>query len=105
MILNGTHFNDCTSLRVGTLLENLRQNKTRVKLCFGDTQTGEDWEEKFDTVGRIGRSTGPKMVPLLIHNSRSTCGVAILTHCIVKISESKGGKILYQHLKYHRGAK
>ena len=43
-------------------------------------------------------------VPLLVANRRSLGGGAILTHCIVRIRESAGGRVLYQHPSYHHGS-
>jgi hypothetical protein len=75
-----------------------RASKTRVKFMFGDLQTGQSWHEENDTCGYIGMSKGHSArYPILLHNSKSIGGGTILTHCILKISESKGGRILYQH--------
>ena len=43
---------------------------------------------------------GPVRVPLLIHNSRSTGGGELLTHCIVRITA--GPVVLYSHPTYNR---
>jgi len=40
---------------------------------------------------------------LILPLSRSIGGGAILDHCIVRIRHSSGGRILYQHPKYHHG--
>ena len=36
-------------------------------------------------------------------NTRSLGGGSILAHCIVRIRESAGGRVLYQHPDYHHG--
>ncbi len=46
---------------------------------------------------------GPVKVPLILPLSRSIGGGAILDHCIVRIRHSSGGKVLWQHPKYHHG--
>ena len=47
---------------------------------------------------------GPVKVPLLIANSRSIGGGAILDFCIVRIRTAAGGRVLYQHPAYHHGS-
>ena len=51
-------------------------------------------------IGTIGRSTGTIKTPLLISNSRSLGGGAILTDCIVKIVDVKTKRVLYVNPKY-----
>ena len=86
------------------VLENARLNRTRLHISLGDTDTGRDWLEEFETHGYVGRSLGPVKVPLLVANRRSLGGGAILTHCIVRIRTSGGGRVLYQNPKYHHGS-
>jgi hypothetical protein len=83
------------------VLEMVRKNRIRVKIYLGDIKTGKDWCEEHDTIGYIGLSKGTQArYPILIYNERSYGGGALLDHCIVKIKESKGGKILYQAKNY-----
>ena len=39
----------------------------------------------------------------MIANRRSLGGGSILDHCIVRIRESDGGRVLWQHQNYHHG--
>jgi len=82
------------------LLSELNSNN-RLRLFFGDVETGKDWNEEHDTIGYIRCSTGETPILLLINNKRSSSGGAILTHCIIKII--KGNKVLYQNPKYNCG--
>jgi hypothetical protein len=102
--VNGTSYDERTLPEVITVLEAARQNRTRLHVSFGSTETGEDWLEEFDVHGYVGRSMGPIKVPLLVANRRSLGGGALLDHCIVRIRTSAGGRVLYQHKKYHHGS-
>ena len=104
---DATAYHKDTPMEVRRILENalrsrnFRTKSIRLRLWYGDTTTGRDWHEENDVSGYIGKSGGDIQVPLLIHNSRSIGGGAILDHCIVKIQE--GHNVLYQHPKYYAG--
>jgi hypothetical protein len=100
--LNGTSYHEDTSDEMMARLEKIRLAGTRVRFHWGDTLNGADWGDVYDVTGKLSRSTGIQKVLILIHNRRSTGGPAILDHCIVKITESKGGKVLYQHPTYFK---
>lgn len=74
----------------------------RVRIWYGDTDTGRAWQEEYDVLGYVGRSGGTQKVPLLIFNSRS-CGGAILTEKIVRIDWVKGAHALYKHPTFSSG--
>lgn len=101
--INGTSFDERTPDEVIRVLESARQNRTRLHISLGDTASGRDWLEEFETHGYVGRSMGPVKVPLLVANTRSLGGGSILAHCIVRIRTSAGGRILWQHPRYHHG--
>lgn len=69
---------------------------TRLRLYYGDTETGRCWMDEHDTVGSIGRSTGRYKIPLLIKTRRSLGGTAILDNRIIKITLVNGA-VLYKH--------
>ncbi len=98
---NGTYYHQNTSKDMVQRLEHLRICQTRCHFHWGNVKTGKDWGDVYDVIGRIGRSTGSIKIPILLYNSRSLGGGAILDHCIVKITKSRGGRVLYQHPKYH----
>lgn len=102
-VCNGTYYNLDTDDAMVKRLENIRQSGQRVRFHWGDTATGEDWGERYDVMGTIGRSTGPVKVPLLIRTRRSTGGIHLLDNCIVKITTSVGKHVIYQHPQYHTG--
>ena len=85
MLHNGTTYNDATPLDVIKWLETSRERRQRLRLFYGDTVTGICWNDEFDTIGHVGRSTGSVKIPLLIKNNRSFGGAGILDHCIIRI--------------------
>ena len=104
--INGTSYDVRTPDEVVAILENARQNRTRLHVSLGETEgpeAGNDWLEENMVHGFIGRSTGSIKIPLLIHNRRSLGGPGLLDHCIVRIRTSSGGRILWQHPGYHHG--
>lgn len=106
-IVNGTSYDARTPDEVIRVLEQARQNRTRLHISLGHTdgdKIGLDWLEEFESYGYLGRSTGSIKVPLLVANSRSLGGGAILDHCIVRIRQSAGGRVLWQHPAYHFGS-
>jgi hypothetical protein len=99
-VVNGISFLTETPDAVCNILARYCGNRNqRVRIFLGDTKTGKDWFESYDTIGYIGRSCGTVKIPLLIHNTRSMGGSVILEHCIVKITVDK--KTVYQHPNYH----
>jgi hypothetical protein len=102
---SGTYYSDETPNEVINILESLRGTSQRIKMYVGDRVTGKDWMEESDKTGKIGRSTGPIKVPILLSTVDSTCGGAILDDCIVKIvtSPASTGRVLYKHPNYHQG--
>jgi len=100
--VNGTSYRKDTPKAVIDVLENARMSKRRIKIYYGDVETGRDYHEEYDTTGTVGRSTGLRKAPLLISTSRSTGGGAIGTHFIVKIKDIESGRVLYKNDKYQQ---
>lgn len=100
---SGTAYHKETSQKVVDVLENARTMRKRVRVFYGDTQTGESWLDEYDTMGTIGRSTGQIKIPLLIKNANSTGGGAILDHCIIRIVDLGNKYDLYKHPNFHVG--
>ena len=100
-VVNGTSYHTETPDKVIKILEQAREHGFKLRLFYGDTKTGRDWLEEYDTIGTISRSTGENKVPLLIKTKRSTGGGALLDHCIVRIDQGNApGASLYKHTEY-----
>lgn len=99
MELNGTTYHEHTDPKVAAIIEDARIRGNRIRLFYGDTETGRDWMEEHDVMGTIGRSMGPVKIPIIMCNKRSMCGPGILDHCVVRITDQRR-VTLYQHPKY-----
>ena len=94
---SGTWYSSATPADLVAVLEGLRASRVRVVLDYGDTMTGRSWGETCGIRGTISRSIGPEPIPLLVHNSRSMGGGALLDGCILTVRESRGGRLLWEH--------
>ena len=109
-IIKGTSYDARTPVEVVNWLETSRERRQRIRLFYGNTETGEAWPEEHDVTGVIGRSGGSVKIPILLHSTRSTGGPAVLDHCIVGIGTVgdhgwRGSKfrMVYKHPKFHAG--
>lgn len=96
-IVDGMAFEKAMKLKSGELKEypvddtlinsilHCYNSRYRVRIWYcGDN--GIAWNEEYDVTGRIGKSCGGRFnIPILIHNSRSYGGGAILTGRIGRI--------------------
>ncbi|MCG7871034.1 MAG: hypothetical protein JAZ11_02900 [Candidatus Thiodiazotropha lotti] len=97
----GTWFNPKTPIPVCEVLDRIREQGEKVRLFYGNAETGLDWNEEQNVIGRIGRSMGLLKVPLLLDDEEGIGGTAILDHCLVRIIRIEDGKELYRHSSYH----
>jgi hypothetical protein len=86
-----TYYDEGTPAEVRRLLEHARKTKQRIRVHYGDPVTGRDWGDVYDVSGTIGRSMGPRKIPLLLSRKGSMGGGAILTKSIVRIRPAKRG--------------
>lgn len=100
---NIMNINDKEQIKVNHVLLNARDSHMRIRVFYGDPETGRDWCEEFDTIGYVGKSTGKEPVPLLIPFRNSLGGSPINTEHILKITLSCNPKeVLYQHPNYKK---
>lgn len=83
------------------VLLNCIKSKERVRVWYGDTKTGRSWNEEYDVTGRIGRSTGDIKIPLLIYNSASWGGGALLTDALIRIDLIRTHETLWKVDNFH----
>ena len=96
-----THFHEETTEQVKRVLLHAQANRLRIRLFYGDKDTGKSWHEENDVCGYIGNTTGSQKHAILRYNSRSIGGGMILDHCIVAIQCGK--EYLYKHENFDVG--
>lgn len=113
-VVDGTYYHAETPDPVVKVLEAARKSRRagqgqRIRIRYGTTEAstsdsdiGRDWLEEHDCEGYVGRSMGPEKIPILLYNSRSMGGGAMLDNCIVRIIDTRTKRVLYSHPQYHR---
>lgn len=86
---------------VGKILEHLLAQRVRCRIWYGNTETGLAWPDEYDVTGYIGRSTGTRRVPLMIHDTTSIGGGALMTAKILRIDVIWSRQTLYKHPLFH----
>lgn len=100
---NGMYFDKRAPLTVKDIIvRHLEFRGKRLRFWYGDSKTGESWDEENDVTGYIGKSTGTKPIPLLIQRRNSMGGGALMTGCIVKIVDTKTHDVLYKHPTFNQ---
>jgi hypothetical protein len=97
----GAAYHEDAHPKVVELLEKARLAGHKVRVFYGDSNTGRDWLEENDVEGRIGLSMGPVKIPLMIA-PRQIGGPGILESCVVRIQVR--GKDAWRHPRYHQPA-
>lgn len=91
----GVYFYEGTPLNLCDKLLSLKDNRERIILDYGNTETKESWNEVYDIIGYIGKTTGIKPMLILVYNKRSLGGGLISTDSILSVKSSKGKRLLY----------
>lgn len=91
-------------IRVIVACEYARIQRERIRLWYGNVDTGRSWDDEYNVTGYIARSFGKYPIPILANNARSLGGGAILTDRIIRLDSTKTGKTLYKHPKFYVGS-
>ena len=75
--------------------------KFRVRIFYGDIHTGRSWNEEYDVMGTIGRTTGNIKIPILVHNKRSWGGGALLLSSVIRIDDIEDKRTLWKLPNFH----
>ena len=96
-------FNETTKPRIQELLTLLSHSSRRIRIWYGDTETGRSWNEEHHVTGTVGRSTGTKKIPLILPNRRCSGGPSISDSSIIRIDDTNCRETLYKHPNFHTG--
>lgn len=91
---------------VSEVLQQYLHRDVRLRVWYGNPDTGKAWPEEFDVVGYVGRSTAfreENKIYLLVHSRRSMGGPAMLVDHIVRIDRTDTGRTLYEHAHFDPG--
>lgn len=77
------------------------KNHNRVRIWYGDRDSGRSWNEEYDVVGRIGKTMGVIKIPILVYNSRSYGGPSILVGSIIRIDDIEDKSTLWKVPNFH----
>jgi hypothetical protein len=100
-VVNGTSYSIDTPDEIIYILENAKENNIRIRVFYGDVETGQFDGDNHYNDGYVSRSTGKVKVPLISYHSRSLNAPLLCDDCIVKIVRTKDKGLLYQHPNYH----
>ena len=84
-----------------SLLVRAWKYKFRIRVFYGDIHTGRSWNEEYDVMGTIGRTTGDIKIPILVHNKRSWGGGALLLSSIIRIDDIEDKRTLWKLPNFH----
>ena len=82
------------------VLSSLVHSGRRVRVWYGDTETGRSWNVESEFAGPVGRRNGKIAIPILIKNSRSYGG-ALLDDRIIRIDDIKEKRTIYKSDNFH----
>lgn len=83
------------------ILSRCYEKRNRIRVWYGDTKTGRAWNEEYDIIGRVGRTTGELKVPILVYNARSCGGSEILLSSLIRIVDIKTHRTLWAVPNFH----
>lgn len=90
-----------TSGVVKAVLEAVCLSGQRIRLFYGDPQSGRAWPRDRHLVGILGHTEGAMLMPALFFSKQATKGNPVLAHEIVRIMDVTSRADLYRHPHYH----
>lgn len=96
MEYKGVFFDEKTPYAVAREVYKIIKEHKRIRLFFGDRETGEDWLVDYDNIGFIG--VGSEYIPVFCLSPENCFTEALATENIVKIQSEN--RVIYEHPHY-----
>ncbi len=97
--LHGLLFDSRTLRAVAQLIFNYCDQPIRIRIDYGDVETGRSWSSEEAVEGYVCSSGSEQNYPLLLPTTRSNCGNPIATQNIVALWKTDGVRD-YKHANY-----
>lgn len=88
---------------VKILIRQAHDHDRKIRIWYGDRETGRSWMEENGVLGWVGCSTGRFKIPLIITHPNNMGGGALLDHCIVRLDARLGENWVtqYEHPSFY----
>ena len=83
------------------ILNSVRHSKHRIRIWYGDKDTGRSWNEEYSVTGTVGRTCGIFKEPILLSNCRSCFGGAILVGSLIRVDDITSHRTLWKVSNFH----
>lgn len=97
--VGGLSFDPATPMEVAKLIAGYVDEPVRIRLDYGNPETGESNSSEIDVEGYVRRSDGDVQFPVLLPTSRSSAGNPISCNIVVAIWGTDGSRV-YKHPTY-----
>lgn len=96
----GTWFKKDTRDAVKKVIDRLIHTGEKVRVFYGDPETGKSSMDEFDMIGSVGRLTGTLKAPILISEADGF-GAPMQDDKVIRIIRVRDHKNLYKHPGFH----
>lgn len=97
---SGVYYHHDCNEAVIKAIELARERDLKIRLFYGDTETGRDWLDENDVCGWIGCSTGPIRIPIIKEKHNDDGGPGILERRILRIIMRTPGGSTYEAYRH-----
>lgn len=96
-------FKGYTKPEVQQAITKAHEDKTKIRIFYGDGDTGQAWCENYGVLGYVKPSRGLESIPLIVQSKRSKGGPMIVMELLVGIFNTDTGQPMYAHKNFETG--